>query len=152
MTSARYTNPEHTYVELSETEGGSVTIRHIPVDEANRDYRKLIDGIPELGIEPTYITAYVAPIVDVSVALQAEAGRRILARYPDWYQRNMIAEAAALTEALIVGSWTTAQTTRSNELKAAWAWVDSVRSRSNELEANPSLIVGDISDDGNWPN
>ncbi|MEQ8747360.1 hypothetical protein [Pyruvatibacter sp.] len=83
------------------------------------------------------------------MAVKVEAGRRILARYPEWEQHNMLARAAALTD---VGraNWTAEQQQLSDDLHARWAWVAAVRARSNEIEVMDPLPE-DVRDDTLWP-
>lgn len=85
--------------------------------------------------------------------VKAEARRRILARYSEWKQANMNAEASALLLARIeAGSWTLEQTTHAGELQAAKAWIDNVRAASDAIEARLAAEPGlDIGDDSLWP-
>ncbi|MEQ9519463.1 MAG: hypothetical protein RLN89_08485 [Parvibaculum sp.] len=117
------------------------------LDPANADWQALA----RWQAEGNEITPYTPPPITIT-DIKAEAGNRILERYPLHAQLNMNAEATALTEALVSdGSWTNEQAKRATELKADWAWITAVRVRSNELERDLSLVSGDLSDQANWP-
>jgi hypothetical protein len=79
--------------------------------------------------------------------IKAEAGRRILARYPDYVQRNMIARSLELVNVKLSGTSTQGDE-EALQLKQAWDWIKTVRERSNELEQ--SLPV-DYANDSHWP-
>jgi hypothetical protein len=65
--------------------------------------------------------------------VKKEASRRILARYPDWKQRNLIMEGGA-------------------EYEAMKAWIGAVRAASDAIEAQLADAPGlDIADDALWP-
>lgn len=84
-------------------------------------------------------------------AIKDEAARRILARYPDWKQRTMIARhAELLTIRMSVATWTPAQAAEAAEIGRAWDWIRSVADASNALEARRPTPK-DIADDRNWP-
>jgi len=142
---ATYSTPDHTSI-VAEIDGISFAV---PADPANRHFRLIVDGDAATGTAPTVIAPYAPPPVTVD-DVKEEAGRRILERYPDWYQRNMIADAVTLAE-IGAANRTAEQNARVVELNSAWGWVTAVRVRSNELEANLSLVQGAVSDDLNWP-
>ena len=89
-----------------------------------------------------------APTVD---DVKAEAGRRILAVYADWKQRNMTMRATELQEIRIGGGTLTAQEeTERLALIAASDWVKSVRVASDVIEAMDP-IPNDFRNDSFWP-
>jgi predicted house-cleaning NTP pyrophosphatase (Maf/HAM1 superfamily) len=61
--------------------------------------------------------------------VKAEAGKRILARYPQYKQANMTARAVELAadNQKTGPEWTA--------IRAAWDWVKAVRAESNRIEA-----------------
>lgn len=82
--------------------------------------------------------------IDLIGGVKRAAGDVILARYPDWKQRNMTAEAAALTRVLAAGgAWTAEQADRAAVLDGAWAWVSAIRAASDAAEAAIAAAKGD---------
>jgi hypothetical protein len=68
---------------------------------------------------------------------KTEAGRRILARLPDWKQRNLTARSAELLRIRQdVGSWTVEEQAEADAVQAEWEWVKRVRAFSDQLEAD----------------
>lgn len=91
------------------------------------------------------------PEAEQIALVREEARRRILARYQDWKQTNMVARGVELQDVRrLAGSWTPEEEAESNALAAAWAWVKSVRAASNLIE-RMSPIPTDFSDDRYWP-
>jgi hypothetical protein len=91
------------------------------------------------------------PAAGDPASVKAEASRRILARYPDWKQRNMTARGVELlNRRLVAGAWTEAETAEAGALQAAWDWITAMRVASNALEAL-APIPADFTDDGRWP-
>lgn len=81
--------------------------------------------------------------------VKAEARRRILARYPDWKQTNMVARGVELLDIWRVnGRWTAEEQAERDALDAAWAWIKSVRSASNDIEER---LTDDFASDAKWP-
>jgi hypothetical protein len=67
--------------------------------------------------------------------VKAEAGKRILVRYPQWKQANMTARMVELNKIRAsVGSWTAGEQIEVDVIQSAWDWVKSVRSASDALE------------------
>lgn len=90
------------------------------------------------------------PLVNQKQAVKDEAGRRILARYPEWKQANMTARAVELQDIWRqVGSWTGTEQAEADAITEAWAWVKSIRQRSNEIEAL-TPIPDDYDSDARW--
>lgn len=75
-------------------------------------------------------------------SVKAEAGRRILARWPDFKQTNMNQEATMLVARLVMGTASEADQARLMELEAARQEKQAIIARSHELEA----VIGDLSD------
>ncbi|MBF0358851.1 MAG: hypothetical protein HQL70_09605 [Magnetococcales bacterium] len=67
-------------------------------------------------------------------AIKAEAGRRIVERYPLHQQANAQARASELLEIRLDRDWTTEETQEIAGLKAIRAWIKAIRDKSNELE------------------
>lgn len=82
------------------------------------------------------------------------AGKLILARYPDWKQRNMTMRSLTLQN---TNPLTDAEQTELTSISAAWDWIESVRTASGQVEAD-LLAMGiatameyDISTSSHWP-
>lgn len=91
-----------------------------------------VEGVPtwtwsEAGIE----SLRACRIAEV----KAEAGRRILARYPTWKQANMNMRATELVDARVDRELTAEETTEREALLAAAEWIKSVRAASDAIEA-----------------
>ena len=81
--------------------------------------------------------------------VKMEAERRILARFPDWQQRNMIARGVDLLRKRVEGAtWSAQEQAEADALQTAWDWVLAVRVASNELEWN---LPADYRNDSHWP-
>jgi hypothetical protein len=86
-----------------------------------------------------------------SAHVKAEAGRRILARYPGWKQRNMTARAVELTfKVAQSGALSADEGAETAALQAAWDWIKAVRAASDALEAVAPIPAG-FADDIHWP-
>jgi hypothetical protein len=110
---------------------------------------------PTLVIEPTRVvrtwTVTRRPLDEQKLAVKAEARRRILERYPDWRQTNMVARGVELQDIWrTVGSWTAAEQAEADALKASWSWIKSVRAASDAIEAM-APIPADYTADSYWP-
>jgi len=90
------------------------------------------------------------PIEEQLAAVKAEARRRILARYPDWKQTNMVARSVELMHLKGTKEWTPAEQAEADALQAAWDWVKAVRSASDVIEVM-TPIPADFRDDRHWP-
>lgn len=82
-------------------------------------------------------------------AIKTEAARRIIDRYPEWKQRNMIARGVELIN-IGAANWTETEQAEADALDASWAWIKSVRLASNALESREDLADIDIADDQYW--
>ena len=82
--------------------------------------------------------------------VKAEAGRRIVARYPEWKQRNMTARGVELLHIQTSEPWTPEEQAEADALQAAWDWIASVRAASDILEAQQP-IPADWQGDHHWP-
>ena len=82
--------------------------------------------------------------------VKEEAGRRILYRFPDWKQRNMMARSIELQDIASERPWTTEETAEVVAFRAAWAWIQSVRDASDTIEAIDP-IPADFADNTYWP-
>lgn len=121
---------------------------------------------PTYQIEPTKVvrkwTVERLPLAAQQAAVKAEARRRILARYPEWKQANMLARDGEL-QAIQLGTMrddagnavaqralTDAEKAEHVAIRKGWDWVKSVRVASDTLEAaNP--IPLDFTDNKHWP-
>lgn len=97
-------------------------------------------------------TTHAAVAVDVQkLAVKNEARRRILARFPEWKQTNMVARGLELQEIWRqAGAWTVEEQAEANALAAAWGWIKAVRAASDLIELM-SPIPADYAADGKWP-
>lgn len=82
-------------------------------------------------------------------AVKAEAGRRILERFPEWKQANMRARSVELIRKG-EQNWTTEEAQEAAAIQSAWDWVKAVREASNVIEAS-AVIPVDFSDNSYWP-
>lgn len=80
--------------------------------------------------------------------VKAEARRRILDRYPDWKQTNMLARSVELVKK--GNTLTPEELTETQQLEAVWAWIKAVRTASDQLEAMTPIPL-DFNEDGRWP-
>jgi hypothetical protein len=90
------------------------------------------------------------PIEEQRQAVKNEAMRRILARLPDWKQRNMTARGVELLSINRRNAWMPEEQAEADTLQAAWDWVKAVRSASDVIEAM-SPIPSDFRSDEYWP-
>ena len=65
--------------------------------------------------------------------IKAEAERRILARYPEWKQRNMMARLVALANKGRE-NWNDSDRQEAETAQSAWGWINGVRRHSDTLE------------------
>lgn len=135
----RWANTGESIIEL-ETDGGIASFPPLP---GNRHY----DDMVAAGITPDpYRPPPVAP-----GSVKAEAQRRILGRFPEWKQRNMIARSVELTLELARGKpWTAEQSAEAAALQATWSWIGEVRAASDAIEAMKPL-PHDYATDHRWP-
>lgn len=76
--------------------------------------------------------------------VKAHANLLILGSFPEWKQRNLIAEMVTLIDQGTRG------TARAAEGRKIWAWIKSVRAASDTIESSPPAD-GDIENDPRWP-
>ena len=117
----------------------------LPVLEVKPDYDPRIQSRsgPALTVEADQVTAVwtVAerPLDEVKSALirqvKQEAGATILAAYPDWKQRNMIARAVELTRLARSVTLNSDEVAEEIALQAAWDWIVDIRTVSDAKEA-----------------
>lgn len=81
--------------------------------------------------------------------VKIEAHRRIVAIVPEWKQRNLLAQAALLTDKGRE-NWTAEETADWDAALVIWAQVAAIRARSDEIEAMDP-IPHDMIDDRHWP-
>ena len=67
--------------------------------------------------------------------VKAEAGRRILERYPTWKQANMNMRATELVDIRLDRELTEAETAEREAMLSAAAWIKEVRAASDAIEA-----------------
>lgn len=97
-------------------------------------------------------TTHAAIAIDSQkMAVKNEARRRILARFPELKQTNMVARGVELQEIWRQSAaWTAEEQAEANALAAARGWIKAVRAASDLLELmNP--IPGDFNNDRHWP-
>ena len=118
---------------------------HIPENAGNRhwqEYQVWLD-------DPANTPDPADPVVITAEMIKGEAGRRILAKYPEWKQANMTARMVELNKIRAeAGSWTTAEQTEVDAIQAAWDWVKSARAASDALELT---LPADYNDNSHWP-
>ena len=122
------------------------------VGRADPHYRPVVDS-EEDDSEVITLTYRAEPkmtleaLQDVRVVeVKAAAGRTILARFPDWKQRNLTARQAEL-QAIVAGTalqadgtfasprdLTTDEMAELAEIRAAWEWIEAVRTESDAIE------------------
>ena len=122
-----------------------------PDDRATWELDFEATATPEQRAAAQAVVDNTDPQTVIADDVEAEAQRRILARYPDWKQRNMTARGVELTfkvaqgEALAAG-----ETDEIAALQAAWGWIKAVRAASDTLEALDP-IPADFAEDARWP-
>lgn len=94
--------------------------------------------------------------------VKMEARRRILGRFPDWKQSNMIARSAELARiqagqmrdangALVAARALSAdELAEEQAINLAWAWIKAVRAASDAIEVLDT-IPSDYDADARWP-
>lgn len=90
-----------------------------------------------------------SPLVTVA-DVKAEARRRIVAKYPEWKQLNMMARSVELQDNRAQQAWSPAEKAEVEALKAAWVWIKSVRAASDKIEALDPIPM-DYAADARWP-
>ena len=139
-----------------------------PPDPVGKGWRIVpVAEVPSPDFNSRLETASVAYVVDGDQVVQrwtvtqrsdaeqkaevkAEARARILARLPDWKQRNMTARGVELINLRASRPLTADEQAEAVALQAAWDWVRAVRTASDAIEAMDSIPV-DFRDDKRWP-
>jgi hypothetical protein len=122
--------------------------RNIPVwdAEGNSEVVISIGDLPE-GFSFTKVV----PLEILLIGNDREAYRVIVAKYPEWKQRNALARATELNEKMITSSLTVEEIAEMDIIKAMWGWVKTVRTRSDEIATelraatDPMTVVIDYS-------
>ena len=97
----------------------------------------------------TIIDEFDISIIDPSL-IKAEASRRILAKYPDWKQRNLTARGVELLNIKILnGKWSDDEAKEASVLQSIWDLIKQVRANSNKLEVMQPIPT-DFTDDKWW--
>ena len=115
-------------------------------DDASSAGRELYAAIVDAGGIAPHVPDPAQQEAERIAAIKAEAGRRIVAIYPEWKQRNMTAEAAALIRYEAAGTITAEQSARLDALEPSWAWIASVRAASDQAESDGKTV-----DQIEWP-
>lgn len=105
--------------------------------EVSRAFVDLEGGRPEVVLDLRDMTSdEVAALSSLRVEqVKAEAGRRILERYPTWKQANMNMRATELVDARVDRALTDDEEAERQDLLAASAWIKDVRAASDAIEA-----------------
>lgn len=82
--------------------------------------------------------------------VKAEAGRRILAAYPQHRQMNAQARATELLLVRHEREWTPEEVAEAAELQAMRDAIKAIRARSDEIEAGPILSTAELTEDATW--
>lgn len=88
------------------------------------------------------------PEAEQKALVKLEARRRIVDRYPDWKQTNMIARSVELVKK--GAALTPDEVTETEQLEAVWAWIKAVRATSDAIEQMAPIPL-DYNDDARWP-
>lgn len=120
--------------------------------ESAQDQPAVFDGAEVV----VHVTLSPFSSADAALAIDDEAGRVILSRYPEWKQRNMIAKGVELAYKVATNSATADEMQQIGQLQAVWAWIEAVRARSDALQAayaagsSVSPSEGSINGSGSW--
>lgn len=144
--------------EYARVEGNTIierrTLTSIPEHKAHL-WRPVVyegDGsLSDIHVEAgrVRVVRWAPPITATQVKL--ECRNRILARFPDWKQTNMLARAVELQNIWrLVGKWADSEAAEAAALDAAWAWIKATRAASDEIE-RLDPILADYTDGKRWP-
>lgn len=100
---------------------------------ARWDGEWIIEDLPPVDPEPS------PPPLPHEYDIKAAANKVITDRYPEWKQRNMLAEASYLDR-------NDPTNARIAELEGVWIWIQAVRSTSDQAEANGTAVADIV-----WP-
>lgn len=126
-----------------------------PDADLSNESQEIIDKANEV-FTPEIKAAYAAKMTEIQSAppvtpdvIKLEAGRRIVKKYPEHKQRNMLARMVELQNIRsTVGSLSSSEQVEVDALLEAWAWVKSVRKASNDLEVS---LPSDYNNNLYWP-
>lgn len=126
--------------------------RWLPIEtETSFDGNPLMSSETTTVVEPGRVVKRTIGVrrsdAEQKAAVKLEARRRILARFPEWMQTNMVARAVELTRKATL---TDEEQAEERTLIASWGWIKSVRNASNEIE-QMSPIPLDYNDNSRWP-
>lgn len=144
------------YVAFDPGVGVKPGYRWIPVEtETVGTAGPLTTASQEIVVEQARVvrrTRHEAAAVDAQkAAVKLECRRRILERFPDWKQTNMVARGVELQDLWRQNAaWTAGEQAEADALTAAWAWIKATRAASDVIEAMQP-IPADYADDARWP-
>lgn len=108
---------------------------HIPNAPGNRDWDEYQKWIAK-GNSPVPAESLAEAKARRIGEIRADAGARILARHPDYKQRNMLARLHELHDKRLDGvALTAAEQTEVTHFRSAWDWVRQTRQASDAAEA-----------------
>lgn len=114
---------------------------HIPNAPGNRDWDEYQKWIAK-GNSPVPAESLAETKTRRIGEIRADAGARILARHPDYKQRNLLARLHELHDKRLDGLALTApEQAEVTNFRAAWDWVRQTRQASNDAEAKVSSAV-----------
>ncbi len=88
---------------------------------------------------------------DVIGYVKNEARNRILARFPEWKQTNMVARGVDLQDIWRRnGLWTSQEQAEADALMQAWDWIKAVRAASDTIEGMET-VPDDYDANDRWP-
>lgn len=107
---------------------------------ADFDRETQVLGVPVVDGDAASVAPVDKPLAEVQALrvgqIKAEAGRRIIERFPMWKQSNMNMRANHLNDIrLDGGAWTAEEAAEAAELRASGAWIRAVREASDQIEA-----------------
>lgn len=82
--------------------------------------------------------------------VKQEANRRITEQFPEWKQRNMMADMLELIEKG-KDNWTQLEENRVVEYRRVWAWIKTVRDASDRIEEDLEQVDDDHLQDFDAP-
>lgn len=147
-------------VTRSELSGSEVTVvatfdDHINVDIKQYGQDATLLSVPNTAIQNRFgqvpiLTGDWRSSSKVQV-LSAEATRRIDETFPDYSQRNAIAELEGymLSSGVDPSKWTAVQRGRKAEIDRCWNYVNAVRAANTKMMS--AALPSDPTADSNWP-
>lgn len=138
LTNPRWADAEETVV-IAESDGARVSI---PAHAGNADYAALVAAGAEIAAFARW-PDLAAARAELVAAVKAEANRRILARFPEWKQRNATAHMVELIakQTLFEGQLTPAEDDEFDAIEAAWGAVKAIRAASDAKEAEIAALA-----------